>query len=88
MKTEFLSGFEKDLNITKDKNLAKVILECIELIEKANKLSEAPNIKKLKGHQNAYRFRKGKFRIGFYLEDEVIIFAAFDSRDKIYSRFP
>lgn len=88
MKIEFLSGFEKDLSHTRDKILAKIILDCIVLFEKANKLSEVPNIKQLKGHSSAFRYRKGKYRIGFYLEDETVIFAAFDTRDKIYNRFP
>ena len=88
MKIEFLSGFEKDLSQTRDKMLAKIILECIDLFDKANKISEVPNIKRLKGHPTAYRYRKGKYRIGFYLEAEVIVFAAIDTRDKIYHRFP
>jgi mRNA interferase RelE/StbE len=88
VKVEFLGGFIKDLSYTRDKILAKIILECIDLFEKANKISEVPNIKRLKGHPSAFRYRKGKYRIGFYLEDETIVFAAFDTRDKIYHRFP
>ena len=88
MKTEFLSGFEKDLSLTRDKVLAKIIIECIDLFEKATKINDVPNIKKLKGHSSAYRYRKGKYRIGFFWEDETILFAAFDTRDKIYHRFP
>ena len=88
MKIEFLSGFEKDLSQTRDKRLAKIILECIGLFENASKLKDIPNIKQLKGHPSAYRFRKGKYRIGFYLEDDIVVFAAFDNRDKIYLRFP
>ena len=88
MKVEFLSGFQKDLSHTRDKMLAKIILECIVLLEKADKISEVPNIKRLKGHPSAFRYRKGKYRIGFYLENQTIVFAAFDTRDKIYHRFP
>ena len=88
MKVEFLSGFEKDLSLTRDKVLAKIILDCIEVFEKANKINDVPNIKKLKGHSSAFRYRKGKYRIGFYLEGETIVFAAFGTRDKIYHRFP
>ena len=88
MKIAFLSGFEKDLAYTRDKILAKIILDYIDLFEKANKISDLPNVKQLKGHPSAFRYRKGKYRIGFYLEDNTIIFAAFDTRDKIYRRFP
>jgi len=88
MKIEFLSGFEKDLALTHDKVLAKIIMECIDLFENADKISDVPNIKKLKGHSTAYRYRKGKYRIGFYVQQDTILFAAFDTRGKIYQRFP
>lgn len=88
MKVEFLSWFEKDLSHTRVKILTKLILECIDLFEKANKIREVPNIKRLKGHPSAFRYRKGKYRIGFYLEDQTVVFAAFDTRYKIYHRFP
>jgi mRNA interferase RelE/StbE len=88
MKIEFLGGFEKDLAKTRDKKLAKIILDCIQLFEKANNLNDIPNIKKMTGHPTAYRYRKGKYRIGFYLENNTVIFAAFAPRDKIYLRFP
>jgi len=58
------------------------------LFDQANKLNDVPNIKKLKVHSSAFRYRKGKYRIGFYFQDETIVFAAFDTRDKIYHRFP
>jgi mRNA-degrading endonuclease RelE of RelBE toxin-antitoxin system len=88
MNVEFLSGFEKELAHTNDKKLAKIVLDCIGIFEIANHLDEIPNLKKLKGHPTAYRYRKGKYRIGFYFEDEIVIFAAFAPRDKIYRRFP
>ena len=88
MKIVFLSGFEKDLALTHDKFLAKIIMECIDLFENADKISDVPNIKKLKGHATAFRYRKGKYRIGFYFEQDTILFAAFDTRGKIYQRFP
>ncbi|WP_340112499.1 type II toxin-antitoxin system RelE family toxin [Maribellus mangrovi] len=88
MRISFLSGFEKDLARSKDKTLAKVVFQCIQQFEKANSLDELPNIKKLKGHTTAYRYRKGKYRIGFFFENDTIIFAAFAPRSKIYSKFP
>jgi mRNA interferase RelE/StbE len=87
MNVEFLNGFEKDLSKTNDKQLAKIILNCIRF-DSANHLSEIPNIKKISGHPTAYRYRKGKYRIGFFFENGVIVFAAFAPRDKIYRKFP
>ena len=88
MKVRFLSPFEKELSQLRDKVLSRIILDCIELFEKADKISSIPIVKQLKGHPSAYRYRKGKYRIGFYLNDETITFAAFDTRDKIYRKFP
>lgn len=88
MKVRFLSGFHKDLKKIRDKELAETISECISMFEEANELSEISNIKKMKGHSTAYRYRKGKYRIGFYYENDTIIFAAFAPRGKIYKRFP
>jgi mRNA interferase RelE/StbE len=85
---EFHSGFEKDLSQTHDKKLAKIILDCIHLFEQANQLSEIPNVKKLVGHPTAYRYRKEKYRIGFYFENNIVSFAAFAPRSKIYRIFP
>ena len=88
MKVEFLSDFRKDLLRTKDKKLAKIILEFIELFENSDSLKNISNVKKLKGHATAYRYRKGKYRIGFFFENNTIIFAAFAPREKIYRKFP
>ncbi|MGM0621637.1 MAG: type II toxin-antitoxin system RelE family toxin [Bacteroidota bacterium] len=88
MKTEYLDGFEKELAKTRDKKLAKIILDCIRLFEEADNLSEIPNIKKMTGHPTAYRYRKGKYRIGFYYQENKVLFAAFAPRDKIYRKSP
>jgi len=88
MKIEFRSGFERDLSHTRDKKLAKIILDCIHLFEKANQLDEIPNLKKMTGHPSAWRYRKGKYRIGIYYNNDTVTFAAFAPRDKIYRKFP
>lgn len=88
MKVKFLSGFDKDLKKIRDKELARTIIGCIRIFEEADDLSQIPNIKKMKGHSTAYRYRKGKYRIGFYYENDTVIFAAFAPRGKIYKRFP
>ncbi len=43
---------------------------------------------KMEGAKNAYRIRVGDFRIGFYIEDEVIIFSRALNRKEIYRYFP
>ena len=65
-----------------------MILESISVFESATSLKEIHGIKKLKGHPNAYRYRKGQYRLGFFFENETVIFAAFAPRSKIYKKFP
>ena len=88
MKVIFHAGFEKDLAKTKDQKLALLILQTIQVFQRAKSLQEISNVKKLKGHPTAYRYRKGKYRIGFFFENDTIIFAAFAPRGKIYRKFP
>lgn len=88
MKIKFLRGFENDLQKTRDKKLARMIMESISVFESAESLKDIRGIKKLKGHSNAYRYRKGQYRLGFFFENETVIFAAFAPRGKIYTKFP
>ncbi|MEG3988445.1 type II toxin-antitoxin system RelE/ParE family toxin [Microcoleus sp. S28C3] len=46
------------------------------------------NLKKLKGEDNAYRFRVGDYRIGFYFDGETVTFARVLHRKDIYRYFP
>ena len=43
---------------------------------------------KMEGAKNAYRIRVSDFRIGFYIEDEVIILSRALNRKEIYRYFP
>jgi mRNA-degrading endonuclease RelE of RelBE toxin-antitoxin system len=46
------------------------------------------NIKKLKGEINAYRWRIGDYRVGFFIENDTIIFARVLHRREFYRYFP
>ena len=46
------------------------------------------DINPIKGYSNYYRIRIGKFRIGFKIEEDKIIFYRIKSREEIYSVFP
>ena len=58
------------------------------MFESTDHLFEINNIKKLKGHAEAYRFRLGKYRIGFYYDGDKVEMERFVIRDKIYDVFP
>ena len=68
--------------------MAKAIDKVIDSVENANNISDIPNITKMQGHNTAYRIRSGNYRIGIYIENETVIFTAFDHRKNIYKKSP
>ena len=88
MRVVFLSKFSKDLDKIKSNKLKISVLKIIESIEEANELKGFPNIKKLRGHNTSYRIRIGEYRLGFYLEKNVVILARLVHRKDIYRLFP
>ena len=88
MKVEYLKQFSKDLLKVKDESLKGDLFSIIIVLKNAETLNELSNVKKLKGYQNAYRIRIGKYRLGFYFDGEVIEHARFAKREDIYKLFP
>lgn len=88
MKTAFLSSFHRDLKKIKDRSLRQNIKEAILEVEAAVKLADLPHVKKMEGFRNAYRLRVGDFRLGFYLENDTVVFARAVNRRDIYDVFP
>ena len=48
--------------------LAKVIIE----IQKANKIADISNLKKIQGTRNYYRIRMGNYRLGMIIKKEEV----------------
>lgn len=88
MKVEFLSKFNKDLEKLDVDHVRNAVLKAIHIVETAKHLSEIPHIKKLKGHKSAYRIKIGDYRIGLFIEGNVVEFARVHHRKDIYSFFP
>ena len=88
MKVEFLSSFAKDIDSVNQKSDKLKLLKVIAQFERAIKISEISQIKKLSGHKSAYRIRIGDYRLGFFYESEKIIIARFVHRKEIYKIFP
>ncbi len=88
MNVIFRDRFLKDISKIKDQKIKKRILSIIEEVKSAQNLHEIKQLKKLEGSNNAFRIRLGDFRIGFYLENNIIEFAVFMSRKEDYRRFP
>ena len=88
MKTVFLKHFEKDLDKLKSLEIQNDVFETILNVENALKLSDIKNIKKLKGYKRSYRIRIGDYRIGVFIDNDVVEFAAVAHRKDIYQLFP
>lgn len=88
MRVKFGKLFSKDLLKIKDLTLKKDIVEIIVLLENSESIQNISNIKKMKGHSEAYRIRIGKYRLGFFFDGEVIELARFAKREDIYKLFP
>jgi len=88
MQVEISRKFQKQLLKISDKKLRLNVFQIIEHVENANRITEIKNIKKLSGFRNYYRIRQGNYRIGIKIENNTIIFAAFDHRGDIYKYFP
>jgi mRNA interferase RelE/StbE len=88
MKISFAKKFNQQLQEINDKKLALVILEIIKNVEYAKAPHEIISIKKLKGHKTAFRIRQGNYRIGIFIENGEVLFAAIGLRKNIYKKFP
>jgi mRNA interferase RelE/StbE len=72
VKIVYRQSFEKDLLAIQDKNILKRIKSVLTSIENISKLSDIPNLKKMHGHNSAYRIRVGNFRLRFFLENNLL----------------
>ena len=79
-------SFERDAKKLPQSVQLKVKL-AIDSILKASNLSSL-QVSKMEGAKNAYRVRVGDYRIGFYLEDEIIVLSRVLNRKEIYRYFP
>jgi mRNA interferase RelE/StbE len=68
--------------------LKDAIYECIVEVEKADRISQVKNLKKLSGFDSYYRIRIADYRIGLKLIDDTVYFVVLDHRKDIYKEFP
>ena len=90
MTTDFKSSFLSDIKKVNDRKVEARIRQAILSVENAATTRDIPNLKKLKGFKSGtyHRIKVGDFRIGVAIENETVIFVAFDNRKDIYKYFP
>ena len=57
-------------------------------VEKVKTTIDINQLKKLKGYKSAFRIKVGDYRIGLFIENDVIEFARILHRKDIYNLFP
>ena len=88
MRVEYLSRFSRDIDKLPSTFVRKSVLKVIIKVEEEKSLSEIPNVKKLTGHKSAYRIRVGDYRIGIFVNRELVQFGRVLHRKDIYKVFP
>jgi mRNA interferase RelE/StbE len=88
MEIEFTKTFSKQIDTLRDESLKGRLAQVVQNVISASTLQDIVNLKKLKGHQVAYRIRIGDYRVGLFFEEGVIVFAYLAHRKDIYNRFP
>ena len=88
MKISYSKAATKDVRKIKDKALILKIEAVIEELKRAENLNDVRSVKKLSGHETAYRIRIGDYRLGILYEDNGITIARIVKRNDIYKLFP
>jgi len=88
MEVVFLKKFSKDLDKINQPKDRKSIVEVIQSVKDIQNFEELSGVKKLTGFTDAYRIRSGNFRIGVFVNGNVVQFARVAHRKDIYKIFP
>ena len=88
MQIVFLSKFSKDLSKIKQPKVLADIEKAIIQVENVKTTIDINQLKKLKGYKSAFRIKVGDYRIGLFIENDVIEFARILHRKDIYNLFP
>jgi len=84
MQVEFLEEYYNDIDSISQKSVKSKLIKLIKLAESAENINSFSNLKKLTGHKAAYRIRIGDYRVGFFYENNKIVFARVIHRKDIY----
>ena len=86
MKTVFRASFGRDLKRIHGDRIQSGVRQAILNVETAANWSEIPNIKKIRGSDNAFRILVDDHRL--IIENDVAEFVRVLSRRDIYRKFP
>ena len=87
MQVDVSNAFAKDMRGIHRNYHAKVA-QIIEEMEAAHDIRQIKNIEPCEGTSNAYRIRMGDYRIGIYIENNIIKVKRIGKRGDFYNHFP
>ncbi|MCK9303277.1 MAG: type II toxin-antitoxin system RelE/ParE family toxin [Bacteroidales bacterium] len=85
---EFDKYFSKSIDKIGSQVIKNKLVKMIDVFENASSIEDIPNIKKIVGFQNCYRYRIGDYRVGFELNGNTVLFIVIAHRKDIYRLFP
>lgn len=89
MKVNYLPSFIRDLKALKKSPIYATLHALVfQEILTYTSIGQIPNLKKLRGDDQAYRIRVGEYRIGVFIDSETITLARVKHRREVYRHFP
>ena len=90
MNTDFKRSFLNNIKKVRDNTLLYKVEQSILAVEKAEKIQDIPELRKLKGNKKGiyYRIKIDNYRIGITIEGNMVTFVVFKLRKDIYKFFP
>lgn len=88
MKTEFLKQFIRDTDKLSVQSVRNEVIKAIKNVGDSASPAEIKGLKKLSGYKNAFRIKIGDYRIGIFIEKNIVEFARVVHKKDIYKVFP
>jgi len=88
VKVEYRQSFTKDIQKLGDATVRKRVASTIGAVKSAASLDNIAGVKKIQGHSGYYRIRISDYRIGVFVDGEIVTFVCCLHRKDIYRHFP
>ena len=88
MKVKYSKGFLKQLAKIPSETRIKIEKFAFEELPNSTSLADTGKIEKMQGYKGYYKARFGAYRVGFKMENEIMILQAVMNRKEIYRFFP
>ena len=88
MNVVFRTSFLKDVKKVRDAAVKQLIAEVMQNVEAAERIAEIKGCEKLHSRGKFYKIKTPPYRFGIYVNNGVVEFLKFGSRENFYNDFP